>query len=271
MDGQQAANPYIIKGGDEGRARLAVISRLLAPATDQLLNRFEPLAGKLVVDAGCGGGDVTFELAGRVGSTGRVVGFDLDDAKLAAARTEAARLGLANVEFVRASALDPWPVSKADLVHIRFVLTHLAEPERMLEHATQALRPGGLIVAEDIDYAGQFCDPPSEAVEQYWRLYVAAAQARGGDPFIGRRLARLLEDAGFSNVESGLVQPFGRTGDIKEVGSLTFAAVADSVVATGAGTRDEVEHVAKELAAYAARPDTTLSTPRIFQAWGRKS
>jgi ubiquinone/menaquinone biosynthesis C-methylase UbiE len=262
---------YIIRGGDQGRARLAVISRVLAPVTDALLDRFEPLAGKTVLDAGCGGGDVTFELARRVGANGRVLGFDLDEDKLAAACEEAAKLGLANVEFHRASVLDPWPARDASLVHIRFVLTHLKRPEDMLARAMEALKPNGVLVVEDIDYGGPFCDPPSEAAERYWQLYVAAAQARGGDPFIGRRLVRLLEGAGFADVEADLVQPFGRSGDIKQIWPLTLAAIADTIVAAGVATKGAVERIATDLAAYAARPDTTMSTPRIFQAWGRKA
>jgi RND family efflux transporter MFP subunit len=43
---------------------------------------------------------------------------------------------------------------------------------------------------EDIDYAGRFCDPPSHALERADELYVQAAQGRGCDPFIGRRLDR---------------------------------------------------------------------------------
>ena len=60
---------YINQGGEEGRSRLALISRVLAPATRALLDRFEPLNGMLALDVGCGGGDVSFELAA---SNGRV-------------------------------------------------------------------------------------------------------------------------------------------------------------------------------------------------------
>ncbi|AZN98940.1 class I SAM-dependent methyltransferase [Mesorhizobium sp. M9A.F.Ca.ET.002.03.1.2] len=138
----------------------------------------------LALDAGCGGGDVSFELAARVGSNGRVVGFDLDEEKLAAARDEMANRGLANVELHKASVLDPWSVSGAALVYIRFVLTHLARPEEMLSRARAALAPGGVLIVEDIDSTGQFCDPPCPAVDRYRELFVAALQARGGDPFI---------------------------------------------------------------------------------------
>jgi ubiquinone/menaquinone biosynthesis C-methylase UbiE len=261
---------YIIKGGEQGKARMAVIARVLAPATATLLDRFD-LAGKTVVDAGCGGGEISFELARRVGPSGRVIGIDLDDAKLALAREEAASRGLGNVEFRAASVLDPWPVENASLVLIRFVLTHLTTPETMLSHARAALRSGGIVAVEDIDYAGQFCDPPFPVFDRYGDLYVAAAQKRGVDPFIGRRLVRLLEGAGFSGVEAALAQPFGRTGDVKQVASLTFGAISDALKAAGLATAEEIAGIAAALDDYAQDAQTTMSFPRIFQAWGSKA
>ena len=67
-----------------------------------------------------------------------------------------------------------------------------------------------------------------------------------------------------------MVQPFGRSGDVKQIASLTFAAIADALVASGIASAEEVSRIASELAAFAERPDTTMSLPRIFQAWGRK-
>ncbi|MEW9834994.1 methyltransferase domain-containing protein [Mesorhizobium marinum] len=261
---------YIIKGGEEGRARLSVLARVLAPTTATLLDRFEPLRGRLAIDAGCGGGDVSFEIAGRVGPTGRVVAFDLDETKLAAARDEAKRRGLGHVGFINGSVIEPWPARGASLAYVRFVLTHLAEPDALLRHALEALEPGGTIVVEDIDFGGLFCDPASEAFDRSNELYVAAARLRGGDAFIGRRLARLLEDAGFAGVGSSLVQPYGRSGDVKQISSLTFAAISDAVIASNLATAGEVAAIRMALQAFAARPDTTLSMPRIFQAWGNK-
>jgi len=261
---------YIIKGGDQGRARLSVLSQVLAPTTGALFDRFEPLAGAFAIDAGCGGGDVSFGLAERVGPSGRVLGFDLDEGKLEGAREEAARRGLENIEFVGASVLDEWPASAASLVHIRFVLCHLPKPEDMLTRAMAALAPGGLLIAQDIDHAGMFCHPPSSAFARYCELYVALAQQRGGDPFIGRRLLPLLEGAGLAEADACLAQPFGRTGDVKQVGPLTFAAVSDALISSGLASAGEVERISGELDAYTARQDTTTSLPRIFQAWGCK-
>ncbi len=271
MAGGEDLRSYIIKGGEEGRARLSVLARVLAPSTQALFDRFEPLQGLVAVDAGCGGGDVSFELAARVGAGGRVVGLDLDEGKLAAARAEAGRRGLGNLAFQKASVLDAWPVAGASLVYARFVLTHLVRPRDMLARAWDALAPGGLLVVEDIDYAGQFSDPPCPALERHRELYVAAAQGRGADPFIGRRLARLLDDAGFDGVGASLVQPFGRDGEVKKIPLLTFAAITETVVAAGLASTREIDGLMAELEAFAAQPETTMSMPRIFQAWGRKS
>jgi ubiquinone/menaquinone biosynthesis C-methylase UbiE len=261
---------YIIKGGEEGRARLSVLARVLAPTTEKLFDRFEPFKGRLAIDAGGGGGDVSFEIAERVGADGRVVAIDLDETKLASGREEAERRGLGHVEFIRGSVIEPWPASNASFVYVRFVLTHLPEPEALLRRAMEALSPGGTIVIEDIDFGGHFCDPHCDAFYRYSELYAAAAKLRGADAFIGRRLTRLLNDAGFADVDSSLVQPHGRSGDVKQIASLTFAAISEAIVAAKLATSDEVASLKVELRAFASRPDTTLALPRIFQAWGRK-
>jgi ubiquinone/menaquinone biosynthesis C-methylase UbiE len=172
---------YIIKGGEEGRARLSVLARVMAPTTDRLLDRFEPLLGRTVIDAGCGGGDVSFELAERVGASGRVIAFDLDETKLEAAREQAGRRQLSYVEFHKGSVVEKWPAEGAAIAYVRFVMTHLPVPEALLFRAMEALSPGGTIVVEDVDFGGHFCDPPCPAFSRYSELYVEAARQRGAD------------------------------------------------------------------------------------------
>jgi 2-polyprenyl-3-methyl-5-hydroxy-6-metoxy-1,4-benzoquinol methylase len=96
---KEALKSYPIKGGEVGRARLAVLSGVLAPTTGQLLDRAGPLAGARAVDVGCGGGVVSFALARRVGPAGHVTGIDLDEEKLAWARADAETQGLGHVRF----------------------------------------------------------------------------------------------------------------------------------------------------------------------------
>lgn len=165
---------YIIRGGMEGRERLRLIARITRPTTRALLERAGLQAGMRCLDAGCGGGDVSLELARLVGPEGGVLGIDLDEVKLQAARTEAAMAGRANVEFQAADIVaGALPRPAFDLVYARFLLTHLREPGQALRRLVGLLQPGGLLVVEDIDYRGHFIHPPSAAMRGEEKLVSA--------------------------------------------------------------------------------------------------
>src|SRR5271169_1365554 len=61
------------------------LDRTLAPVTGPLLAFAMPRAGSTVIDAGCGCGTTTIELARAVGPSGRVVGIDVSRPMLALA------------------------------------------------------------------------------------------------------------------------------------------------------------------------------------------
>src|ERR1700733_743139 len=82
---------YIIRGGEQGRARLLVLSRVMRPTTLSLLNQAGIRPGMNCLEVGCGSGDVAFDLARIVGSEGSVVATDIDEIKLRLARQEADR------------------------------------------------------------------------------------------------------------------------------------------------------------------------------------
>jgi tRNA A58 N-methylase Trm61 len=90
---------YVIRGGVEGRERLRLLSEVMGLSTRDLLAIIGISPGSICLDVGCGGGDVTFELARAVGSTGRVVEVDLDETKLDIARWEAEQGKLSNIVF----------------------------------------------------------------------------------------------------------------------------------------------------------------------------
>src|SRR5262245_11424540 len=122
------ASHYVIRGGLEGRERLRVIARVMHPSTSVLFDRLGVASGQRCLDVGCGGGDVTLTLARRVRPYGSATGVDIDDTKLAIARSEAAQAGAKNVEF-RHCDIRADPIGTTfDLVYARFLLTHLSDP-----------------------------------------------------------------------------------------------------------------------------------------------
>jgi len=264
-----SASVYIIRGGVAGRQRLRVLSRVMAPMTVAFLERIGVAPGARCLDAGCGGGDVSLALALMVGPSGAVVGVDIDDIKLQIARHEAADAGLRNVEYHRAGIDELDADGTFDVAYARFLLSHLPDPAAAVRRLADAVRPGGVVAVQDIDYVGGFCHPPSAAYDFAWDLYPRVAAFGGGDAELGRRLPALFAEAGLEQIGVHVEQPAGGDPDVKLLSALTFESIADAAVAAGLVDCGEIDERMHELHRFAARDDTLLTLPRMVQAWGR--
>jgi ubiquinone/menaquinone biosynthesis C-methylase UbiE len=261
---------YLIRGGVQGRERLRIVSRVMRPSTTALLQRAGIRPGMTCLDAGCGGGDVAFDMARMVVSGGKVVGTDIDEAKLALARAEAMEQNLQNLEFRFGDVLHDISDRVFDFVHARFLLTHVPSPADALTKMWHALRPGGTLVVEDIDFSGYFCYPANAAFWRYVDLYTRTAERRHSDANLGPRLPSLLTEAGFANVQMSVVQHASTVGEVKILSALTMENIADSVLSEGLANRDEIDSLIAELYEFARTPGTIGCSPRIFEVWGQR-
>lgn len=259
---------YMIRGGIEGRERLRVLARVMRPGTLSLLERAGVTAGQRCLDVGCGGGDVTVDLAAAVGITGSVVGVDIDPVKIELARADAEQAEMANVEFRVADLAAGLGQAEYDVVYARFVLWTLRDPEAAVRSMVAALKPGGRLVLEDIDFRGSGCYPESAEFEHACEIFIETARRMGGDARFGRRVPRALLDAGLEGVQTSVVHPSGLEGDVKVLHPLSLENVKASVVAHDVATADEVDHLVDVLYALARDPRTFMLCPRIVQAWG---
>jgi ubiquinone/menaquinone biosynthesis C-methylase UbiE len=258
---------YVIRGGAEGLARLDTLARVLWPTTQHLLQRAGIVRGMRCLDLGCGGGHVSLEMARLVGAEGRVLGIDMDTTKLELARQRAKQHGL-RVTFERANVHELSVEAHYDVVYARFLLTHLPEPADVVQCMLRALRPGGVMIVEDIQISASFAYPASAALARHVEWYEAAVERRGGDPNIGPKLPSLLRAAGIEHVQLSVVQPSFLQGEGKTIHQLTMENIAATVIGEGLATQEEVEHVTSELALLADDPDSLVALPRIFQVWG---
>ncbi|MDX6358883.1 MAG: hypothetical protein QOH37_1937 [Nocardioidaceae bacterium] len=257
---------YLIRGGLAGRERLRLLGRVMQPTTLALLERAGVGPGLRCLDVGCGGGDVTRELARLAAPSGHAVGVDLDPTKVDLARTESA--GVANVEYRVGDVMAGVGDEEYDVVYARFVLTHLRDPGAAVEQLRAALRPGGRLIVEDIDFQGSFCDPESAPFERYEEIYTQTAQRLGGDPHIGIRIPALLVAAGLRHVRPHVVQPAGLEGEVKLLPALTLLNIKAMAVRHEVATADEVDRLVEDLYAVAQDPLTYVGNPRIVQVWG---
>jgi ubiquinone/menaquinone biosynthesis C-methylase UbiE len=156
-------------------------------AWDRILDLALGGRGQLeALDAGCGTGFLSFELAAR---GHRVTGVDFAPAMLAEARRKATQQNFP-VRFEEADAERlSFPAASFDLAISRHVLWTLPHPEAAIDEWIRVLRPGGRLVVID----GQF--NPGFLVEPSQNARTSAEYAAIGDrlPFLGGRPREEIE------------------------------------------------------------------------------
>jgi SAM-dependent methyltransferase len=102
-----------------------------------------PRLGDRVLDIGCGFGDTTRRLAELVGAEGEAVGVDVSEPFLDLARGEAAKAGVANVDYRLGDAQIADLGGPYDYVFSRMGVMFFANPVAALRNVRAAMRPGG--------------------------------------------------------------------------------------------------------------------------------
>jgi SAM-dependent methyltransferase len=219
------------------------------------------------LEVGCGAGSVARWLAGQVG-TGRVVAVDLDTRFLDGHGR--ANLDVRQLDIV-SEPLDDGPF---DLAHARAVLEHIPERHRALERMISAVRPGGWLMLEDVDFAGplpatlaRYVDPPENAAafERVYRACDAVFAAAGADAGFGARLIGELKRAGLENIGGQVHMPL-MAGGTDNWTRGTIEQLRPRLVSTGIATETDVERAL----ALTADPSFHYPPPAMITVWAQR-
>ena len=141
-----AADQAAFWNGKGGRMWLAAydrIQRSLQPYSEAALAAAAAKTGEKVLDIGCGTGTTTGRLAASVGPAGHVLGVDISEPLIAAARAQK----LANATFaVSDAATYPFEPAMFDLVFSRFVVMFFADPIVAFKNLQRSLKPAGRLI-----------------------------------------------------------------------------------------------------------------------------
>jgi SAM-dependent methyltransferase len=117
---------------------------------DRLFKTLELASGMTVGEIGAGAGEMTIEIAKRVGPTGRVYSTELDKARLAEIRERVEREKVTNVTVVEATDRSTnLPDACCDAIFMRDVYHHFTRPEDITQSLFRALKPGGRLAVID--------------------------------------------------------------------------------------------------------------------------
>lgn len=244
------------------QARIQAAEQLLDEGTIRLLVALGVGAGWRCLEVGAGGGSIARWLAGAVGPTARVVATDIDTRALAAAAGSS--LEVRQHDIVRD------PLEEAfDLIHARLLLEHLPEREAVLAKLVAALKPGGWLLIEDVDYVSGVPIGQVGAAEHQRTQSVRLQEfaRRGVDSYFGRHLPERLRAHGLVSVGNE-----GRVW-VMEAGSagalwfkLSLAHLRSQLV--GPDLLDDAE--VDEMLRLFDEPGFAAFSPIIVGAWGKK-
>ncbi|WP_326686309.1 MULTISPECIES: methyltransferase domain-containing protein [unclassified Streptomyces] len=249
----------------EAGTRFDALGALFDASTFRHIEELGIAPGWRCWEVGAGGPSVVTWLADRVGPAGRVLATDVDTSWASGAAGGV-------VEVLRHDVgRDAPPEGGFDLIHARLVLVHVADRDRALRSMAEALRPGGHLLLEDADPASQ----PLICLDEYGPEQVLANRlrtgfrsllaARGADLAYGRKLPRLLREAGLADVTADAYFPV-TSAACAVLEAATVRQVRDELVAAGLATDEEIDsHLANVTS---GRLD--LTTSPMISAWGRR-
>ena len=260
VDPPQSGNVYISdsESGAE-MVRLLDQDRLITKGMGGLFpERSNDFTGiHRVLDAACGPGGWALEVAFTHQEI-EVVGFDVSEAMIDYANTQARVQGLDNASFQVMNLLKPlnFPANSFDLVNVRFVNFLPATAWLQFVHELARItRPGGFIRLTESEW---WYFSTSPALENLNALVIQAIKVQGGFSQTGRftgilpMLGSLLQDAGCVNIKlisHAIDFSFGTEAyeGFRRDASVVFKLFQPFIIRMGVATQEELDKLYNQM------------------------
>ncbi len=213
---------------DRARRRLSLLEQYLDPMTRRRLTQLGVQPGSRCLEVGAGGGSVATWLSEQVGPAGKVVATDIN---IDLIKT----FTLGNLEAVQHDITrDEAPGGGFDFVHARWILHHLPDPEAAIRRMINALRPGGWLLVEEVDFFPVHTSASQVYIDFMVALTGNVVRASGRDCFWARALPRVVAETGLEQAGGEGDFSLLRGGSpVAEFFTLTAEQMRDRMLASG--------------------------------------
>ena len=265
-------DPYFLGYSQDEQVRLERQAQEFARDSQWLFDNLGIGDGSRVIEIGCGPRGCLGLLSKRVGPTGSVLGVERNAEEVERARRFVADNRLSNVEVMHGDArATGLPNAAFDAATARLVLVNVPSPEQIVAEMVRLVRPGGAVALHEADCIGhQMCDPPLPAWTRLFQLLNTYAEMNGIDRFIGRKVPRMLRQAGLVDVRVNPLLHVYPPGHERRMVPLEFVEnVRERLLSVGLVSDGELDELLAALKRHMEDPQTEVFSAILIQAWGR--
>ncbi len=262
------SDQYVLGTHPEETERLGQQHQIWHAATTALWGMAGFGPGQSLLDAGCGPGFATADLANLVGPNGQVHALDNAQRFVDMAQARAQALGLKQVDVVCMDVTDLTLAAESfDGVFLRWVLSFVAEPGPGVQRLCAALKPAGALVAMDYcNYRAARLYPSTDTLVELFDYFGEANRLSGGSYDHGDGLAEMAIHAGLDVRYLEPVVFAARPGDRYWHWFTTFCRVfIPSMVESGQMPADFARRVVEQLRERETLPGAYFMTPPVMK------
>lgn len=256
----------------EEHERLILQGQFIGKLTHSLLHQAGLKEGMKVLDIGCGMGDVSLLLHSFVGESGHITALDQSEKSVEVAQERFNKAGIDNISFLVDNLEDLQLNEQFDAVVGRLILLHVKDPVKVIRRLKQLVKPGGLIIIQEMDVGSGRAIPELPIYTQCGDWIVSAFQRAMIHVNMGSVLASIFRQTGIEEaqfISNGRVEQ-GTESEIYDWVAQTVRTLLPAIEKTGVAKKEEIEidSLAERFRHQAVEAGAVIHTPLFIGAWG---